>query len=362
MPLTPYQRGPIWWAKGRIEYNGLPITGYLRESTGASSEAGARQWIADREEGEIRRHLVGDEHVLTFADAVILYKAEATMAKYLMPLVDRLGSMPVVKITPKMIRDLGPELYPKNSADSWRRWVITPARAVINNANDLGLCPPIRIKGYEKEERVKQDRKRGKKSRQPKTPGSWEWLLQFRQHAGPYHRALALFMFATGARVGQAVAMTPDHLKLEEGKAIIPGAKGHDDREVALPPELVDELRALPPKFPKDWDQRYKKNLRVFGFASRTGPLKGWRTACKRAGIAYLPPHSSGRHGFGQEFKVRQGIDGKAVAEFGGWSDTSMLDRVYTHAEGSEDKILGAFRTGRVHAEKRTGLKLRKAQ
>lgn len=363
MPLTPYQRGPTWWARGKIEYNGLPITGYLRESTGASSEAGAREWIAQRQAAEERRHHLGDdafaEHEFTFGDAVMLYQANAEMAKHLIPLLGKLGPLPVRKITAKMIRDLGPALYPDNAVDSWRRAVIAPARAVINNAHALGRCPPIRIPAYTAAERIKQDKRRGKPSRVPKTPGSWDWLLAFREHAGRYHAALALFMFATGARVGQATAMTPKHLNLDAGTATIPGAKGHDDRVVRLPPEVVAELRALPPKVPKDWERR-PANLRVFGFASRTGPLQGWATACRRAGIDYLPPHSAGRHGFGQENRVRQGVDGQAIAAVGGWSDTTMIDRVYTHAEDSDAKILEAFRTGRVQAEKRTGLKLAK--
>jgi integrase len=166
-------------------------------------------------------------------------------------------------------------------------------------------------------------------------------------------------MFATGARVGQAVAMHPvKHLRLDDGKAIIPGAKGHDDREVALPAELIDELRALPPKIPRGWERK-PANLRVFGYATKCGPLKAWKSACKAAGIAYLPPHSSGRHGFGQEMRVRQGIDTKSVEAGGGWSPQgNMVDRVYTHAEDHESKILEAFRTGRVQAEKKTGLKL----
>ena len=65
----------------------------------------------------------------------------------------------------------------------WVRHVVTPVRSVINNAHDLGHCAPIRIKGYSKEERVAQDLRRGRKSRVKKTPGSWEWLLKFRQHA-----------------------------------------------------------------------------------------------------------------------------------------------------------------------------------
>lgn len=358
MPLEPYRRGALWWAKGRVEYNGRPISCYIRESTGAFNEAGARDWIAEREDRECRRYLIGEEErPLTFADAVMLYNAEPQMAKYLKPLVAELGHERLDRITAGMIRDLGPKLYPNNSTDSWRRWVVTPARAVINNANDKGKCPPIRIKDYSREERVNQDRRRGKKSRVERKPGSWPWLLQFRQHAGRYHAALALFMFATGARVGQACAMTPKHLDLQANKVCIPGAKGHEDRWIRIPPELVAELANIKPKVPRGW-ARTKDNKRVFGFASADGCRKGWRTACKLAKIEHIPPHAAGRHGFGQEQGIRQGVDMKAVGEFGGWSDTAMLHKTYTHAEDFEAKILAGFRTGLVQAENETGLKL----
>lgn len=361
MPLEAYPRGKTWWARGKVEYDGLPITGYIRESTGASTEAGAQEWIRTRTTLELRRYHLGEEaeeKEYTFAAAVMEYEASPDMAKHLIPIVNRLGSVPVSKITPEQVRDLARQLYPNNSTDTWRRWVITPTLAVINKANQLGRCPPIRIAGFTQRERIEQDKRRGATSRQKKTPGSWDWLLAFRSKAGRYHSALAFFMFATGARVGQAVAMTPKHLDLAAGTATIPGAKGHDDRVVRLPPELVEELKALPAKHPKDWERK-PKNLRVFGFASRTGPLSGWKTACKRAGIEYLPPHSSGRHGFGQEMRVRQGVDTKAIEAVGGWSaQSNLIDRTYSHAEDADAKILDALRTGLVQAEKRTGLKL----
>jgi len=362
MPLEPYKRGPVYWARGQVEYNGRPITGYIRESTRASTEAGARDWINERTDREIKAYVVGEEHVFTFADAVELYHGGKQMAKYLVPILAYLGAEPVRLITAQTIKDLGPKLYPNNSTDSWRRWVIAPARAVINGANERypHLCPPIRIPGYTKAERVLQDRKRGKRSRVKKTPGSWEWLLQFRQHASQRHAALALLMFTTGARVGQAVAMHPDHLKkLDEDRITIPGAKGHEDREVLLLPEVAEELRRLKPKVPRGWDKRYTRNLRVFGWADSGGPRKGWATACRKAGIPELPPHSAGRHGFGQEMKVRQRVDTKSIEDVGGWSpEGGMVDRVYTHAEESDAKIHEALRTGLVQAQNQLGLKL----
>jgi len=363
MPLAPYRRGPTWWVRGRVEYLSIPITGYYRSSTGASDESGAWEWCRQEEEKQIRRHLLGgvkpQAAPFTFAEATLLYSASAADAGYLVPIVPKFGELPVAEITPKLVRNLGAELYPDASTDTWLRQVVTPVRSVINNAHDLGKCGAIRIKGYSKEERVAQDLKRGKKSRGERKPGSWEWLLRFRQYAPRQHAALAMFMFMTGARISQAVSMHPDkHLKLDESQVCIPAAKGHDDRWLSIPEELVEELAALPRLYPRGYDRK-AENLRVFGFADRSSPRKGWASACKEAGIELLPFHSAGRHGFGQEMNVRQGIDEKAAGDFGGWADTSLMKRTYTHAEQTAIKIHDAQRRGIKIAEASTNLKLR---
>jgi integrase len=353
MPLEAYKRGKTWWAKGRVELNGRPITGYVRESTGASDKGGATDWITERTDRECRLFLIGEEaRQLTFNDALLLYDPTPQMAQALIPIASELGDKLVKEITPAMIRH-------------WRRWVITPARAVINNGHDLkgALCPPIKIKGYPEDERIAQDKARKKPSRIERRPGDWEWLLRFREVASPRRAALALTMFVSGARVGQAVRMHPEHhLKLQEGKIIIPGAKGSDDREISVPVELVVELAnliATARQIPRGWERR-PENRRVFGYASSCGPLKGWRSDCQAARIDYRPPHAAGRHGFGQEFNVRQPVDEKAAGKFGGWKDIALMKRTYTHAEDADSKILAAFRTGLVQAETATGLKLLK--
>lgn len=358
MPLELYRRGETFWVRGRIEHQGAPISDYYRCSTGTSDEAGARSWIREEEARRIRRHLLGDEAGLTFAEAVLLYEADPKTAEYLLPILDKIGEMMVTQITPRFVRELGSDLYPENGTATWTRQVISPIRAVINNAHDLGKCPPIRIKGYTKTEAVAQDKARGRTGRKRYPPGSWEWLLAFRQHASARHGALALLMFCTGARISQACEMHPGkHLDLQNGKACIPGAKGAPDRWLDIPTELVVELANLPPLYPRGW-ARKKENLRVFGWSSRSGPRKGWETACKRAGIEFIPFHSAGRHGFGQEMNVRQRLDEKAAGEWGGWSDTNLMRRTYTHAEGTKDKVHSAFYAGLRAAEAATGLQL----
>ena len=100
------------------------------------------------------------------------------------------------------------------------------------------------------------------------------------------------------------------------------------------------------------------KNLRVFGFADRSSPRKGWARACKAAGIDLLPFHAAGRHGFGQEMNVRQRVDEKAAGDFGGWADTTLMRRTYTHAEETSVKVHKAQRKGLRAAEKTTKLRL----
>lgn len=358
--LEPKQRKDtrIWYASGRVEYNGRPISKYYRESTGSTTERGARDWIEEETNRIIRCFLVGEERALTFADAVNLYTPNKQTAKYLIPIMDHIENETVANITPKSVRELGRSMYPDAGTDYWQRAVITPIRSVINNAHDLGRCAPIKIKGFSKAERLAQDKHRGKRSRVEKKPSDWDWILRFREHAPPQHAALALFMYVTGARISQAIEMHPkDHLDLQKNLACIPGAKGHGDRWIQIPVELVVELANLTPRVPRGW-KRQKNNLRVFGFADRSGPRKGWNKACDKAKIERKGFHAAGRHGFAQEQVIRQGIDKKAVAEYGGWSGTKMLDQIYTHAEDENAKVLGGFSTGLAQAEAATGLQL----
>lgn len=363
MPLKPYMRDdtPYWWARGTIEYNDQVIRKFYRKSTGSLTKNGAIDWIKSETDRQIRLHLFGEEKVITFNDAVLLYECDKTTAKYLQPIVKELGNIALAKISPKMIRNLGPKLYPKNSTETWRRWVIAPTRAVLLNAHDLGLGPPITVKGYNSKEMEAQDEKRGKTSRIKKEPGSWEWILKFRQHAPQNLATLALFMFATGTRIGQAVKMRPDiHLaKLNEGIVLIPGGKNRPSREMSVMPELVAELRQLTARVPRGWNNS-PENLRVFGYASKSGYLKSWKRTCELAKIPYLTAHAAGRHGFGQENLVRQGVDAQAVSAAGGWADPTMLHKVYTHSEDADEKIKASLRTGLVQAEEQTSLKLLK--
>ena len=340
MPLEPYLRGDVWWARGRIELDGQPITGYRRISTGASSEAGARDWIAEETARQRRRHIVGDApDALTFDDAIVLYAAKPKTARALLRILPELTGRTVASITPKELRALGPKLMPDCATDTWWREIVTPVRAVINNAHDEGLCPPIRVRGYSRKERMEQDALRGKQSRVEKVPGDREWLAKFMAHADVYNAALAAFMFETAARVGQAVQLRPQDLDLMNGRVWLAESKGHSAQWVAISRAMVVRLANLKGKRPRARSGRDRLPPRVFGYASPTGMLARWRSISKKAGIAYLPPHQAGRHGFYTEMRVRQGLDPITTAKAGRWADSGLPDRVYAHSDKDEREL-----------------------
>ncbi len=351
MPLKVYRRGKTYWARGRIELHGRPISRYYRESTGALEQAGADDWVAAETDRQRRRYLLGDEAALTFADAVMLYPVTPKSAKQLIPITEQIGHMPLGQITGQVLKDLARDLKPMAATDTWWREVVTPARAVINHAHELGKAAYLRVKPFNSVERVAQDQLRGKPSRVERTPGNKEWLIAFREVADPHNAALARFMFETAARIGQATALTPNDLDLMNHRVRLIGQKGHDAQWVTISREMTVELANLPPKRPKNRKTGKLMAARVFGYATPTGYRKRWVTICKKAGIAPLAAHSAGRHGFYTELTVRQGVDPLTAAKAGRWSDATLPMKTYGHVETDEAEIRERFSTNPGQSE-----------
>ncbi len=337
MPLQIYKRGNRFWVRGRTD----GIDRYIEQSLRTSDRQVAAAEVAEMERQARQRAILGsdaptEQDELTFAAAVLLYDAKPADKKFLLKVMPFIETMKVKDITPKLVRDLGKKLYPMAACDTWRRQVVTPICAVINNAHQEKGTPLIRVKAYTAKERQEQDRLRGKQSRVEKVPGSWEWVDAFREHANRYQAALVLFMFTTGARITQSILIEPKHLDLQNGRLWLPEAKGHPAQWVNVIPEVVADLANLPPR-----------NDRVFGYQQRWGVYKAWKTACKKAGIEYIPPHAAGRHGFGTELIVRQGMDPATVAKHGRWHSPRVPLDTYTHSDKSSASVHEAFRRGK---------------
>jgi integrase len=108
-----------------------------------------------------------------------------------------------------------------------------PCQAIINHAAEGELCQHIKVKRFKVEKKIK-------------SPFTIEWVDVFCRHATPHLSALTLFMFATGARISEALAVEWDHVDLRRCTALIPKSKISEQRQVNLPQRLMVAIANLP--------------------------------------------------------------------------------------------------------------------
>jgi len=325
MPLNVRRRkgSPFWQIKGTVAGE------RVRQSSGTPDKQTAQEEAARIEREIWKRHQYGEVATATFAEAVNLYLDQGGEGRFLLPLLNHFGKEHLAKITPGRIRTAASVLYPDAGAATWNRQVITPARSVVNCAHDSGLCPPIRVRQFKAPKPVRQAIGRA-------------WLDTFRSGAtSPYLRALSLFMFQTGARIGEAVKLSPGDLNLQDRRATFGTTKNDEPHEAVLTLEMVLELANLPPK-----------NGLVFGYGSRQSVYGPWRTACKRARIDYIPPHQAGRHSFATEMMIRNRVDLATTGKLGNWKSLRLLAENYLHPEEPDAVIDEVFGTDLTHDAK----------
>jgi integrase len=135
-------------------------------------------------------------------------------------------------------------------------------------------------------------------------------------------RGLCLFMFLTGCRPGEALAVDRKRdLNLHARTVVIrPSKIDGTERKAHLPAPLVAELANLPaiPGRP------------LFGYRNTDDLAQTWDRVIERAGIERLTPGSC-RHGFATEL-LRAGIDVITVAWLGGWKSPEYVLKTYGHA------------------------------
>ncbi len=208
-------------------------------------------------------------------------------------------------ITPALIRQEAAKAYEGNATRN--RQFITPAQAVINWAHGQGMCPPIKVRRFttEKAERRAIGR---------------DWISAFMAEASPHLGALYLFMHQTGARIGEAVKLSPADLDLAGRTATLRATKNGTDHTAHLSAELCQIIAGLP------------IGPRVFGYASRQSVYGPARNACKRAGVEYVPPHQAGRHSFATALD-EAGMTATQIAKAGNWKSVRLVQETYTHPE-----------------------------
>lgn len=301
MPLKLYRRGQIWHYRGKVAGR------YLRGSCETADKDTASRKAAKIEADGWKCHFDGPQSVLTFSQAALLYRGAGKPVRFLERIEDYWKDTLVKDINPGGIRQMAMTLYPKASNATRNRQAIVPCQAIINNAAESELCPFIRVKKFKVEKKIKP-------------PFTLSWVNAFCEQANPYLGALALFMFSTGARISEALAVRWEHVDLQQRTILIPKSKISEQRIVHLPPRVLAAIANLE-KVP---------NRSIFWYRTR-GSMRGqWLKTIKLAGIKTMMAHS-GRHGFATT-ALRKGIDPKTAAKLGGWKSIRLFMETYAHA------------------------------
>lgn len=302
MPLKLYRRGKTW------HYRGTVAGRRLRGSCKTADQAKAARKASQIEEREWKRDTDGTEAVLTFAQAASSYRAAGKPTRFLDRIEDYWKDTLIRDIKAGAIRQMAMELYPSATNATRNRQAIVPCQAIINHAAENELCPYIKVKRFKIEKKIKP-------------PFTLEWVNKFCQHAtNDYIGALALFMFATGARISEALAVEWQHVDLQRRTAIIPKSKISEQRLVNLPARVVVALGNL----------IQIKDRPVFFYRKRGDCMRQWDNTVENAKLRRMTPHS-GRHGFATTV-LRSGIDAKTGAWLGGWKNIRHFMETYAHA------------------------------
>lgn len=299
MPLTLYKRpgGKVWYYRGTVAGR------ELHRSTKTASKAVAQR-IANKAETDAFQSHLDPGKALTFVQAAFLYRKAEKGDRFLAPVENYWREIKVSEINAGRIAQAAVEMFPSVSAATRNRAVIVPTLAVINHAAELGHCHKLTMRRFKVE-------------RKERAPVTLEWLDAFMAYASPELGALACFMFATGARIREALAVTWDDIDFQERLVTIRQTKVKKERKAHIQDRLLVALANLQRTDP------------VFGF--RVPPRRSWERTARRAGIRQLSFHSC-RHGFATTL-LHRGVDPVTIAKWGGWDSPEHIFRTYGHAK-----------------------------
>lgn len=305
MPLKLYRRNGVWHYRGTVGPTGRRQR--MRGSCQTENKDIAARLIAEIEKRYWDGHFDGPGAILTFRRAAELYRRAGKDDPFLKPVEDYFKDTLVKDITSGVVRQMAIELFPGNSGASRNRRAITPTQAVINHAAESDFCQPIRVKRFEVEKSEKE-------------PATLAWVKAFQAHSKPHLGAYALFMFLTGCRPSEALAVEHSDLDLKAATVVIRETKVGTERKAHLPAMLVATLANLP-----DVPDRP-----LFVYRDYRDMRWSWHKTIEYAKIPVRTPHCC-RHGFATEL-LRRGVDVVTVAWLGGWASPAQVLKTYGHA------------------------------
>jgi integrase len=200
-------RGRTTCFSGRGTHFGV----YVDRSTKTSKRSVAlkivKQWEYEIEAGQFARP--GEP---TFASAAAAYMKAGGDRRFLKKLLEHFGDRPLRQIDQQAIDMAANALYPESSPATRNRQCYTPVSAVLRSVGILGQLRRPRGSGGNKQT-------------------AWLWpeeahrLFEEAEKINPEFAALLITLCYTGMRLSEALNLTWDNIRLQEGFAYVPDTK-----------------------------------------------------------------------------------------------------------------------------------------
>lgn len=250
---------------------------------------------------------------VTFSEAAESYIQHGGCIRFLPAVRARFDPDPVSSITPMAVREAAEAAYPVAAPTTRNRQFLTPARAVLFHAHEMGWRMPARIRPF------RAPKPRGE------MPASRRWMERFVEQCDadglPHLAGCVLFMNLTAARVSEAIAVLGRDVDLRRRTAVLVKTKTEINSVRLLPEHLTERIRDLAAG-PDD---------RVFRYTSRFSVNERIAAVCHRADLPYKSSHRAGRHAFATNV-LNGGVSVRVAMDAGGWKTSTIFLETYAHS------------------------------
>lgn len=244
------------------------------------------------------------------------------MTYRLKDIIKHFGTTKLAKIGQTEIDDGAVAVFPNMQASSRRTFFYSRVSAILKHAHSRGMCGEIKFDWP------------------PMSGGVVRWLTKEEAHRlideGRHLRPLFMFLFYTGARIGEALTLDLQDLDLYRRHVQFIDTKNGTDRGVPLHPLAVQALRdMLSVHRPNGGMVFRRKDGTEYEFGIRPGDAirNTFKLACKRAEITNFRIHDT-RHTWAT-WHYQANRDLGALQKLGGWKTLAMVMR-YAHTNVDE--------------------------
>lgn len=314
MPL--YLEAPKPGRSPNHRVRGTHLGTKVDKTSGTPRESVALKIMRAIEEKIERGEYAPKSHELDFVMATNSYLEAGGENRFTEQLADHFAETPLSQITQAMIDAAAVALYPDASPATRNRQVYTPVSAVLVHAGVMLRI--VRPKGAQ-----------GKRRLAWLTPEEATRLIASAT-AVPRFGALLAFLFGTGCRLGEGLALQGRDLDLPNGIAFIADSKNGEPRAAHLPPNLVAMLA--------NTEGLGEGCNLVFGWRSDTQPRELLNRAAHAAGVD-IPDGIAFHitcHSWATWMRRYGGADTRALVATGRWKSASAAG-VYEHTDSREE-------------------------